>query len=81
MNQNDPGSVNQIRMWRQDPFNPFLLADLRPVAYMKSTVMSYLDNLIAWADNLFASQSREALSEATLIYVIANEILGRHRRR
>ncbi|HTA43725.1 MAG TPA: neuraminidase-like domain-containing protein [Bryobacteraceae bacterium] len=76
VNQNDPNSVNQIRMWRQDPFNPFLLADLRPVAYMKSTVMSYLDNLIAWADNLFASESREALSEATLIYVIADEILG-----
>ena len=39
-----------------DPFNPFLLADLRPVAYMKRTVMSYLDNLIAWADNLFAQR-------------------------
>ena len=47
---------------------------------MKSTVMSYLDNLIAWADNLFASESREALSEATLIYVIASEILGRDAR-
>ena len=30
------------------------------VAYMKRTVMSYLDNLIAWADNLFATDSREA---------------------
>ena len=38
--------------------------------------MSYLDNLIGWADNLFASESREALSEATLIYVIASELLG-----
>ena len=26
------------------------------VAYMKSTVMSYLDNLIAWADNLFSTR-------------------------
>ena len=43
---------------------------------MKSTVMSYLDNLIAWADNLFSTESREALSEATLLYVIAAEILG-----
>ena len=43
---------------------------------MKSTVMSYLDNLIAWGDNLFASESREALSEATLLYVVASEILG-----
>ena len=54
-----------------------MLADLRNgVPYMKSTVMSYLDNLIAWADNLFSTESREALSEATLIYVIASEILG-----
>ena len=38
--------------------------------------MSYLDNLIAWGDNLFSTESREALSEATLLYVIASEILG-----
>ena len=42
----------------------------------EETVMSYLDNLIAWGDNLFSTESREALSEATLIYVIASEILG-----
>jgi hypothetical protein len=76
VNAGDPDAVAQVTAWRNDPFNPFVLADLRPVAYMKSTVMSYLDNLIAWADNLFASESREALSEATLIYVIASEILG-----
>jgi hypothetical protein len=76
VNQGDPSSVAQIQAWRSNPFNPFLLADQRPVAYMKSTVMSYLDNLIAWGDNLFSTESREALSEATLLYVIASEILG-----
>jgi hypothetical protein len=76
VNQGDPDTLNQVARWRNDPFNPFLLADLRPVAYMKSVVMAYLDNLIAWADNLFATDSREALSEATLLYVIASEILG-----
>jgi hypothetical protein len=76
VNHGDPDAVAQVRTWRKHPFNPFALADLRPVAYMKSTVMAYLDNLIAWADNLFATESREALSEATLIYVIASEILG-----
>ena len=45
-----------MQRWRKDPFNPFLLADLRPVAYMKAVVMAYLDNLIAWADNLFATR-------------------------
>ncbi len=43
---------------------------------MKNVFMSYLDNLIAWADNLFSSESREALNEATLLYVLASEILG-----
>jgi len=76
VNQGDPTAVAEVESWRKDPFNPFLLADQRPVAYMKRTVMSYLDNLIAWADNLFATDSREALSEATLLYVIAAEILG-----
>jgi hypothetical protein len=76
VNQGNPTAVAQIEAWRNDPFNPFLLADQRPVAYMKSTVMSYLDNLIAWGDNLFSTESREALSEATLLYVVASEILG-----
>lgn len=76
VNLGDPDALNQVARWRRDPFNPFLLADLRPVAYMKAVVMAYLDNLIAWADNLFATDSREALSEATLLYVIAAEILG-----
>ena len=77
VNQGDPTSVAEVENWRDNSFNPFLLADLRNgVPYMKSTVMSYLDNLIAWGDNLFSTESREALSEATLIYVIASEILG-----
>jgi fibronectin type 3 domain-containing protein len=77
VNQGNSAALQQVSQWQADPFNPFLLADLRlGVPYMKSTVMSYLDNLIAWADNLFSSQSREALSEATLLYVIASEILG-----
>ncbi len=76
VNQGDQAAVSMVEAWRNDPFNPFVLADLRPVAYMKSTVMSYLDNLIAWGDNLFATESREALSEATLLYVTADQILG-----
>lgn len=76
VNQRDPNAVAEVTSWRGDPFNPFLLADQRPVAYMKRAVMSYLDNLIAWADNLFSSDSREALNEATLLYVLAGEILG-----
>ena len=76
VNQGNPDDVAQVNSWRRDPFNPFRLADQRPVAYMKRAVMSYLDTLIAWGDNLFSSDSREALNEATLLYVLAGEILG-----
>ena len=76
VNQKDPDAVALVQRWRKDPFNPFLIADQRPVAYMKRVIMSYLDNLIGWADNLFSTESREALNEATLLYITAAEILG-----
>jgi hypothetical protein len=76
VDQHDANAIAEVTSWRRNPFNPFLLADQRPVAYMKRAVMSYLDNLIAWADNLFSTDSREALNEATLLYVQAAEILG-----
>ncbi len=76
VNRRDAGALAQVERWRDDPFNPYLLADLRPAAHMKRVVMSYLDNLIAWGDSLFATASREALNEATLLYVMAAELLG-----
>lgn len=76
VNRRDPAALGQVERWRDDPFNPYLLADLRPAAHMKRVVMSYLDNLIAWGDSLFATASREALNEATLLYVMAAELLG-----
>ena len=76
VNRRDPTALGQVARWRDDPFNPYLLADLRPVSHMKHVVMSYLDNLIAWGDALFATASREALNEATLLYVMASELLG-----
>ena len=38
--------------------------------------MKYLDNLIAWGDNLFLQDTIETLNEATLCYVLAANILG-----
>lgn len=66
-----------IDRWANDPFKPHLIARTRPSAYMKNTVMKYLDNLIAWADHKFRSDSREAINEATLLYILALQILGR----
>ncbi len=65
-----------IKKWEQDPFNPHLIARLRITAYMKNTVMKYLDNIIAWADMLFRRDSLESINEAVNLYIIAAKILG-----
>jgi len=66
----------QIAAWQDDPFNPHLIARMRPVAYQKAVVMKYLDNLVAWADQLFRRYSIESLNEATQLYLLAAKILG-----
>jgi hypothetical protein len=69
--------TSSVRLWAENPFKPHLVARTRLSAYMKNTVMKYLDNLIAWGDNLFRTDSREAINEATLLYILALQILGR----
>ena len=63
-------------MCSSDLFNPHLLARLRTTAYMKTMVMKYLDNLIAWGDHLFRQDTLESTAEATQVYVLAANILG-----
>jgi hypothetical protein len=67
---------NQIERWRRDAFKPHLLARLRITPYMKAVVMKYLDNLFAWADQLFRRYTIESINEATQLYILAAEILG-----
>ena len=66
-----------VEAWRERPFSPHAIARLRTTAYQKSVVMKYLDNLIEWADQLFARDTLETINEATQLYVLAAEILGR----
>jgi hypothetical protein len=54
-----------------------VIARLRTTAYQKNVVMKYLDNLIAWGDQLFRRDTIETINEASQIYVLAAEILGR----
>ena len=63
--------------WRKNPFNPWLVARTRTTAFQKMVVMKYLDNLIAWGDNSFRGDTIEKINEATQIYILASEILGR----
>ncbi|MGJ0506829.1 MAG: hypothetical protein ACR652_06750 [Methylocystis sp.] len=58
------------------PFNPHAIARTRHVAYQYNVVMKYLDNLIAWGDDLYQQYTVETINEATLLYVLANNILG-----
>jgi hypothetical protein len=67
---------DEVSEWRDDPFNPHLVASNRPLAYMKYVIVKYVDNLIAWADSLFRQFTRENVNEALQLYVIANHILG-----
>jgi hypothetical protein len=69
-------TINSIQAWTQAPFQPFVVAQYRPTAYMLKTVIAYLDNLIAWGDSLFRQYTIETINEATQLYVLAANILG-----
>ncbi|MCY7329972.1 MAG: hypothetical protein LH618_15565, partial [Saprospiraceae bacterium] len=59
-----------------NPFQPHVIARMRITAYMKFTVMKYVDNLLAWGDQLFRRDTIESINEATNLYVLAAKILG-----
>jgi hypothetical protein len=67
----------QINDWRANPFKPHAIARLRTTAYQKTVVMKYLDNLIQWGDQLFSRDTIESINEATQLYILAADILGR----
>lgn len=75
------GNGPAVEAYKRDPLNPHAIARLRLTAYQKAFVMRYVDNLLDWGDHLFAlaySQSNpEYLREATLKYVLAQDLLGR----
>lgn len=74
---NTPDAANgQINSWRDNPYKPHVIARQRPSAYMKWTVMKYLDNLIAWGDYLFTQHTIESINQATQLYILASHILG-----
>lgn len=66
----------QIATWRNDPFDPHAIARLRISAYQKAVVIKYIENLLAWGDQLFARDTLEGINEATQLYILAQELLG-----
>ncbi len=69
--------IEAINIWKDNPFKPHLIARYRPVAFQKTVVMKYIDNLIAWGDQLFRRDTMESINQASLMYVFAYEILGK----
>jgi hypothetical protein len=76
INTHDANAEKQVAEWRQYPFDPHVIAQLRPVAYQRVTVMKYIDNLIAWGDQLFHQDTIESINAATQLYVLAQQLLG-----
>jgi hypothetical protein len=66
-----------IEAYEKDPFDPHAIARLRINAYQKAVVMKYIDNLLDWGDYLFTQDTRESIVEATMLYVLAQDILGK----
>jgi Tc toxin complex TcA C-terminal TcB-binding domain len=67
---------DQLDDWGKHPFQPHRIARMRLIAYQKNVVMKYIDNLIAWGDQLFGRDTIESINEATQLYVLAANLLG-----
>lgn len=65
-----------VNQWRDKPFQPHVLARLRPVSYMKWTVMKYVEILIAYGDWYFQQNTLEMIPMAIQMYVLASHIYG-----
>jgi len=65
-----------VEIWKNDPFDPHILALLRTTPYMYATFMKYLDNLIAWANYNYAQYTMESVNIALQLLMQALESLG-----
>ncbi|WP_344879233.1 hemopexin repeat-containing protein [Nonomuraea antimicrobica] len=66
-----------LKAYRDDPFDPHAIAELRPSAYRRAVVMAYVDNLLDWGDLLFGQHTMESVDEARMLYILAYDLLGR----
>ena len=80
LTQEEVDLSNQIRLqieeWKDHPFQPHAIARSRVRAYQLVVVLKYLENLIAWADQLFRQDTIESINKATQLYIRAARILG-----
>lgn len=67
----------QMEASENRPFEPHFIAGLRPRAYMIWVVMEFVETLTAWGDMLFRQDTHESINEATNLYIMAGELLGK----
>ncbi|KXF77915.1 hypothetical protein ATN84_24885 [Paramesorhizobium deserti] len=67
----------QIKAYNNDPFDPDAIAAIRHVAYAKAIVMRYVDAVLDWGDALFTQYTRETITQATNLYIFAQDLLGK----
>lgn len=66
----------QIKKYNYDPFNPHIIASYRYVAYAKTIVMQYIENLLDWGDSLYSQNTQETINQAANLYLLARDLLG-----
>jgi hypothetical protein len=76
-NNTDKDALDGYTNSLNKPFQPHAIARTRLIAYQYNVVMKYLDNLIGWGDNLFLQDTIETINEASQIYILAANVLGR----
>lgn len=70
----DQDVKRQIAQWRDHPFQPHLLARMRPAAYKRFVVMEALGTLLDWADSLYRLDTVESIGRATQLYVLCGQL-------
>src|SRR5262249_36568836 len=66
----------EVARWLKNPFNPFAVAAVNPVAYQRYAVMAMVKNLIDLGDSYFRQFTAIPLKKADLHYNTALAILG-----
>lgn len=68
--------IRQVATWRDNPFDPHLVAATRDVAYQKAAFMRFVENLVAWGDKLFARPDVESVMAGGALYLYAKSFVG-----
>ena len=67
---------DSINEWRDNPFQPHVVARSRPSAYMKWVAMKYIQIWITYGDYYFRQNTLETLPLAIQCYVVASHVYG-----